>query len=165
MPKKTISASKNKAWREFSRFIRIRDCIATTGDTDNGICCTCSKLIPFKQSQAGHFIAGRTNALLFDEDIVHLQCYACNVCNHGEQLEYYYYMKRHYSEEQILEMRKLRYQTVKYTADDLNKIADEYKKKTEELLRVFKLYGLYDEKTQRLLKPPRLLENHTVFLL
>lgn len=165
--KKTISTSKAKAkaWQEFSKFIRTRDSIATTGDTDSGVCCTCGKLIPFKQSQAGHFIAGRTNALLFDEDIVHLQCYACNVCNHGEQLEYYYYMKRHYTEDQILEMRKLRYQTVKYTTDELLQIADKYKEKTEELLRVFKLYGLYDEKTQRLLRPPRLLDNHTVFMM
>lgn len=165
--KKTISTSKAKAkaWQEFSKFIRTRDSIATTGDTDSGVCCTCGKLIPFKQSQAGHFIAGRTNALLFDEDIVHLQCYACNVCNHGEQLEYYYYMKRHYTEDQILEMRKLRYQTVKYTADELLQIADKYKEKTDELLRVFKLYGLYDEKTQRLLRPPRLLDNHTVFMM
>ena len=165
--KKTISTSKAKAkaWQEFSKFIRTRDSIATTGDTDSGVCCTCGKLIPFKQSQAGHFIAGRTNALLFDEDIVHLQCYACNICNHGEQLEYYYYMKRHYTEDQILEMRKLRYQTVKYTTDELLQIADKYKEKTEELLRVFKLYGLYDEKTQRLLRPPRLLDNHTVFMM
>lgn len=165
--KKTISTSKAKAkaWQEFSKFIRTRDSIATTGDTDSGVCCTCGKLIPFKQSQAGHFIAGRTNALLFDEDIVHLQCYACNVCNHGEQLEYYYYMKRHYTEDQILEMRKLRYQTVKYTTDELLQITDKYKEKTEELLRVFKLYGLYDEKTQRLLRPPRLLDNHTVFMM
>lgn len=77
MPKKkTVSKSKAKAnaWREFSRFIRTRDAIATTGDTDTLICCTCGKLIPFKQAQAGHFIAGRTNALLFDEDIVHGQC-------------------------------------------------------------------------------------------
>lgn len=105
-----------------------------------------------------------TNTFISD-GLAHHNCYACNVCNHGEQLEYYYYMKRHYSEEQILEMRKLRYQTVKYTAEDLDNIAEEYKKKTEELLRVFKLYGLYDEKTQRLLRPPRLLDNHTVFMM
>ena len=74
-------------------------------------------------------------------------------------------MKRHYTEDQILEMRKLRYQTVKYTTDELLQIADKYKEKTEELLRVFKLYGLYDEKTQRLLRPPRLLDNHTVFMM
>ena len=38
MPKKkTVSKSKAKAnaWREFSRFIRTRDAIATTGDTDS----------------------------------------------------------------------------------------------------------------------------------
>lgn len=165
--KKTISKSKAKAkaWSEFSKYIRTRDAIATTGDTDSLICCTCGKLIPFKQSQAGHFIAGRTNALLFDEDIVHGQCYACNVCNHGEQLEYYYYMKRHYTEEQILEMRKLRYETVKYTPEDLIEIAEKYKVKYDELIRVSRLYGVYDEKTQRLLRPPRLLDNHTVFMM
>lgn len=163
--KKTVQSCKNKAWQSFSRYIRLRDCLATTGDEDNGICCTCGKLIPFKQAQAGHFIAGRTNALLFDEDIVHLQCYACNVCNHGEQLEYYYYMKRHYTEDQILEMRKLRSTTVKYTPEDLIKIAENYKEKYDELIRVSRLYGVYDEKTQRLLRPPRLQDNHTVFMM
>ena len=165
--KKTISTSKAKAkaWQAFSRYIRLRDAIATTGEEDNLICCTCGKLIPVKQAQAGHFIAGRTNALLFDEDIVHGQCYACNVCNHGEQLEYYYYMKRHYTEEQILEMRGLRSKTVKYTPEDLIEIAKKYKEKYDNLIRVSRLYGVYDEKTQRLLRPPRLLDNHTVFMM
>ena len=163
--KKTVQSCKNKAWQAFSRYIRLRDALNTTGDEDQLVCCTCGKLIPVKQAQAGHFIAGRTNALLFDEDIVHGQCYACNVCNHGEQLEYYYYMKRHYTEEQILEMRGLRSKTVKYTPEDLIEIAKKYQEKYDELIRVSRLYGIYDEKTQRLMRPPRLQDNHTVFMM
>lgn len=72
--KQNITKLKKTAWQEFSKWIRLRDCVKTTGDTESGVCITCGKLIPFKQSQAGHFIAGRTNAVLFDEDIVHLQC-------------------------------------------------------------------------------------------
>ena len=72
--KQTISTLKKQSWQEFSKWIRLRDCVKTTGDTESGVCITCGKLIPFKQSQAGHFIAGRVNAVLFDEDIVHLQC-------------------------------------------------------------------------------------------
>ena len=67
--KTSVSAAKNAAWKEFSRYIRLRDCIKTTGDTDAGICITCGKLIPYGNSQAGHFIAGRTNGVLFNEDI------------------------------------------------------------------------------------------------
>lgn len=156
--KTSVSSAKNAAWKEFSRYIRLRDCIKTTGDTDAGICITCGKLIPYGNSQAGHFIAGRTNGVLFNEDIVHLQCYGCNVCNHGEQLEYYYAMQKlGYTEEEIIKMRQLRYKTQKYTAEDYKEIAELYKKKTATLQTAFLKHGAYSPKVISLTSLPHAL--------
>jgi len=155
----SIKSAKQKAWREFSKFIRLRDCLRTTQTDEYGLCITCGKRVPFKSSQAGHFIAGRVNAVLFNEDIVHLQCYGCNVCKHGEQLEYYYAMKKlGYTEEQITEFRKLRHKTVKYTEDDYNKIAEKYKLKYTALLNSYKGDGFFNPRTFSLLSLPSLDE-------
>ena len=155
--KRTLSACKKQAWVAFSRWIRLRDCIATTGDSGFGVCITCGKRVSYTSSQAGHFIAGRTNAILFDEDIVHLQCYGCNVCNHGEQLEYYYAMKKlGYSEDEINTMRQRRNTACKYTADDYAAISEYYKKKADLLQSAFLLGRAYGRKTISLSSLPHL---------
>jgi hypothetical protein len=65
---------KAKAWKMFSTYIRLRDCLKTTGTLDKGVCITCGKLCDFKELQAGHYIGGRGNSVLFDEKIVNGQC-------------------------------------------------------------------------------------------
>lgn len=158
--KKPLSKTKDKAWKEFSRFIRTRDAIRTTGDTDNCICITCGKLVPFKQIQAGHYIAGRTNALLFDEDIVFGQCSACNIWKHGEQLEFHYALKKlGYTDEELERMHQLKYKTIKYTADDYEQIAQQYKDDTEILISALKLYGPFSPRTQKLVELPHQYKN------
>lgn len=154
---RAISTAKGNAWRAFSRFIRLRDCIRTTGDTEWGVCITCGKRVSFKGSQAGHFIAGRTNAILFDEDIVHLQCYSCNVCNHGEQLEYYYAMQKlGYTEDEITKMRQQRNVQQKYTADDYDEIALRYKTMADFLISSLKIYGPFSSKVSQRVELPHL---------
>jgi len=87
-PKKKHVKSDNKknkdlAWKWFSKYIRLRDCLQTTKSKDMGVCYTCGKIIQFKGSQAGHGISGRGNALLLDEDIVKIQCEQCNIYKSG----------------------------------------------------------------------------------
>ena len=82
--KKINNPAKKKAWDAFSKFIRLRDCFATTGTAIVGKCITCGKNWRFKQLQAGHAIAGRRNALLFAEDLVFAQCRFCNEHDHGK---------------------------------------------------------------------------------
>jgi len=69
-----ISTLKRKVWKLFSEYIRLRDCLETTGLKDYGKCITCSKIIPRTLLQAGHFIPGRHNANLFSEEGCHAQC-------------------------------------------------------------------------------------------
>ncbi len=82
--KYTLTWWKGKAWEEFSKYIRIRDALRTTGTIENAVCCSCSKIYPsFGKGclQAGHFIPGRRAAILFEETGVHGQCYWCNSNN------------------------------------------------------------------------------------
>jgi len=75
---------KKKAWDAFSLYVRLRDCLETTGTQDYGRCITCGARHHLKELQAGHCIPGRGNSILLDETLVAAQCYACNCCRHGE---------------------------------------------------------------------------------
>jgi hypothetical protein len=103
-PREKLSTVKKKAWAAFSEYVRTRDCLRTTGCASFGLCITCGKRNHFKLLQAGHFIAGRHNAVLFSEKGVH------------EYLEY--------------EATR----TVKLSIQDCKLIEKYYKQKTEELL-------------------------------
>jgi len=134
MPKTEIKKAKQKAWDAFSRYIRTRDCIRFTGDPEYGMCVTCRRNYPFKQLQAGHFIAGRGSAVLFDEEAVYAQCYGCNIGRGGAHVEYFVFMEQEHGREKIDELREKRHQTVKYTLFDYERIRKEYEDKYEALL-------------------------------
>lgn len=130
-----IKLAKNKAWRQFSIYIRTRDCLKYTGDPTEGMCVTCKEWFPFKELQAGHFVGGRTNALLFDEEIVHTQCARCNLYLKGNYQAYTLFMLKKHSEEEIEEFLSRKFRTLKLTRQDFLDIADKYKEKTAELLK------------------------------
>ena len=69
--KKSLSKIKKKVWQEFSKYIRLRD----SDSNGNCSCITCGVVKPYKEMQAGHLLDGRTNSILFDEEIVYSQCY------------------------------------------------------------------------------------------
>ena len=100
----TITDWEKWLWPLFSRFIRLRDCIKTTGTTDRGRCVTCGRLYKFEKLQAGHFVPGRTRAILFDPRCVNAQCYRCNVKLDGVWPAYYRWMQKNYSQEVIDEL-------------------------------------------------------------
>lgn len=67
---------KDKLWKLFSRYIRMRD---------KGVCFTCGDTRHWKQQQAGHFIH---NVLDIDEMNINCQCVRCNKFLHGNGVEY-----------------------------------------------------------------------------
>lgn len=129
-----LKRAKDKAWKAFSAYIRARDCIRFTGDPEFGKCVTCNKPYPFKKLQAGHFIAGRTSAILFDEEAVFSQCYGCNIGRGGSHVEYFVFMEQEVGREKIEELRQKRHQHVKYIKFDYERIRKEYEDKYEALL-------------------------------
>jgi hypothetical protein len=139
LPKKVKQPSKStikkRAWEAFSRFIRTRDCLRTTGCADWGLCITCGKRYHIKLLQAGHFIPGRHNANLFSEKGCHAQCYNCNINLRGNSLEYRRQIIKLYGEgyDEILEKEDR--DIKKYSPQDLTSLIECYKMKVEELLK------------------------------
>ena len=134
--KKTI---KDKAWRAFSKYIRLRDCLKTTGSLEYGECVSCDRTFPFALLDAGHFIP-RKSGNYFSERGVNAQCRSCNRFHGGNQLEYRKEIIRRYGEGIDLELEEEARQIRKYTPQDLVALAEEYKNKTNELLKM-KLKG------------------------
>ena len=97
----TLTGKRKKAWTAFSKFIRLRDAIATTGTTDSCKCVTCGREYPVHKMHAGHFFPGRSDAVLFDEKGVNAQCYRCNIMLQGVWPAYYRVMKERYGQDWI----------------------------------------------------------------
>ena len=131
--KQTISQLKRKCWDDFSRYIRTRDCLRTTGCKDWGLCITCGKRYHIKLLQAGHFIPGRHNANLFSERGTHAQCYNCNINLRGNTLEYRRQIIAFYGEGADLEIEMEAAQVKKFTPQDLIDLTKHYRTKLEGL--------------------------------
>lgn len=132
---------KKKAWDEFSKYIRLRDAIDTTGTKETAKCCTCHVQYPIAGLgciQAGHFVPGRSHSLLFREMGTHAQCYICNKVLKGNWIEYEKFMLKKYGIHITQEEKDAKYLSVKYTAVQLEEIRDKYKEMYEELLRELK---------------------------
>ena len=131
--KVTVSKLKKNIWPLFSRYIRERDCLKTTGCKQWGLCITCGKRYHIKLLQAGHFISGRHNANLFNEDGCHAQCYNCNINLKGNTLEYRRKIIELYGEgyDEVLESRGK--EVKQFTIPELEEFKLYLKQKLEEL--------------------------------
>lgn len=125
--------AKEAAWKAFSNYIRTRDCIRFSGDIHEGYCVTCWRTYPFKELQAGHFIDGRGNSVLFDERIVYTQCFGCNIKKKGNYVEYFVFMEREWGRKKIDEFRDLKAEVKPYKEHDFRELEEEFKRKTKEL--------------------------------
>ena len=103
---KSMKALKKLALKWLSIFIRTKDCLLTTGTTTKGKCFTCDKFYDFKDLEAGHFIQGRHNVVIFDLRNVHSQCYRCNIPLKSNMIEYYPRMLKKYGKKVIKELKE-----------------------------------------------------------
>ena len=118
---------------------------------ERGVCISCPREIEYKGSQAGHFIAGRTNSILLDEDLVHLQCYHCNMGLSGNYVEYFVAMEKLYDREAIDTFRARKAETAKMTIDEWEARAAHYKARTIGLIIQFNK-DKYSPLTQHLVR-------------
>lgn len=122
---------KKKAWDEFSKWVRIRDAIKTTGTKTDVLCFTCGKRYPaFGKgcAQASHFVPGRTHILLFEPHGVHACCYNCNVNLKGSPQNYRDRMIQTYGNEETERIEQSRFNlTFSYNSVELEEIRDHYK--------------------------------------
>ena len=137
MAKKIKNKDKAKAWEVFSRYIRIRDCLATTGLPFVGMCVTCNKRFHIRFLQAGHCIAGRSNAKLFDEKLVNAQDPICNETMHGRTKRYEKKMIEWYGKEEFEQMKRDAQKVVQNKDMDFPAIEAKYKKKYEDIMHEY----------------------------
>lgn len=131
-PKKheSISSLKKKAWKVFSPYIRKRD-----ADKNGYVaCCTCGRVKHWKEGDAGHFIDGRRNSILYDERNVHFQCKPCNGSfinqkfdRHEIKKRYEDFMVKRYGQKVVDELKKLNNEVKQFSRSDLEKIINKYK--------------------------------------
>lgn len=137
MAKKIQNKDKKKAWDEFSRFVRIRDCLATTGLPFVGVCVTCGRRFHLRYLQAGHCLPGRTNAKLFDPKLTHAQCKWCNEFKHGEREKYEAAMIKKWGKE-IFDDLVVETNKVIHNDDmDFPVLRKEYREKYESMMRKY----------------------------
>ena len=126
--KKSKKGLKDKLWKLFSQYIRLRD----AEWNGNAPCISCGKVIFWKDLDAGHFIAKNSGDFFyFLEDNVHAQCPYCNRFLHGNLLNYRRRLIDKMGEDKVEE---LEYQSQLNVRLELNKIDLDY----EDLIRVYK---------------------------
>lgn len=128
---------KSTVWANFSRYIRARDCLATTGTLTECVCVTCQQKFPLARIQAGHAMAGRKNAILFDEELVNGQCEVCNGYRGGAYELYALWFIRKYGIEGWEEKIKLNVGGVQFKGWQLSEINEKYKLKYKQLLETY----------------------------
>ena len=118
MPKTQAKLMRDKAWKMFSLYIKLRD----ANEEGTCTCCTCGTRIEFDSPdcQAGHFLTSRSNSVLLDERIVHAQCERCNMWHGGAQGAYLLFMKDKYglTDDQLRDMLINRREVVKFKESD-----------------------------------------------
>lgn len=131
---KELSLIKERARKVFKEYIRLRDALKTTGSPFSCICCTCGKEKEMNgQIHAGHFKAGSTNSVYFEETNVHGQCAYCNTYLHGALDKYQDFMVKTYGREEVYRLNALKGTTVKYTIQDYEEILKKYKEKIKNI--------------------------------
>lgn len=120
---KTVSQLKKIADTEFSKYVRLRD----SDRNGNVKCITCSKIMPWKQAQNGHFVSRRVNALRYDDENCNGQCYSCNVMRYGEQFEYAQALDKKYGKGTADALHARRHESHQFKAQELLDIIAEAK--------------------------------------
>jgi hypothetical protein len=127
----SISKRKDKVWKWFSIYIRLRD-----ADWRGYVSCvTCGAVKYWKLGDAGHFIPGRHNSILFDERNVHFQCKRCNGPLKSNPRKYQAYMLKRYGQEVIDELDRLDAEMKQFERPELDRLYTHYQKLATTLMK------------------------------
>lgn len=129
-----LTGKKQTAWKWFSKYIKLKGALETTGNPDYAKCYTCKQIHPMSYIDCGHMIPGRTNGILFDEQICEPQCQKCNRMNNGEQQMFKFYKVQDHGEEWYELKLQARRGNHSLSDNELKLIADYYREKYNELL-------------------------------
>lgn len=140
--KPSLKSAKKAAWKACSEYVRLKHA------DDDGYCeCyTCGKKIFWKTIkdgrkllvqgiQAGHGVAGRSAAVLFNEDIIKPQCYGCNVMQAGRFDIFQHKLRQEIGHEKYELALFSKFQTVKRKPEDYVVMRAHYEQEVGKLLQ------------------------------
>ena len=130
---KKVSTLKRSLNKIYSHYIRTRDCLKTTKNPNYGMCITCQKIFDYSKLQAGHFLPGRHNSVLYDERNCHAQCYRCNIPLKGNWVVYIDVMKSMYGTRAINALKKKDKELKQFKPYELEALIEIYQQKTDDL--------------------------------
>lgn len=139
-PKSSAAKLKKNTWDICSMYVRLRDAVNTTGGIDACKCVTCGREKPlFVRGgiEAGHFIAGRHNSILYDTRHIHGQCHYCNNHLKGNWVPYYEYMVKTYGEEFIEELKQRDRESKQWKPYELEELQDIFLRQIAEIIKPF----------------------------
>jgi hypothetical protein len=128
---KSTKTLKKEAWTWFSKWIRLRDALLTTGDKKYVKCTTCEKVGKTSEMEAGHFKHGRFD---FDERNIHTQCTRCNKYLSGNGTVYAMFMLDTYGRT-VVDFLANNKETRLLNREDYEYLRDYYKEEFEETYR------------------------------
>ena len=135
MSKSTAKTYKKTVWKSFARYIKARD----ANFYGVCVCCTCSKFMEWNSPdcQAGHFVSGRSNNVLFDDQLVYAQCSACNNYGSGRQWEFGKFLmeKFGYDYATLDEMQSRKNIVKKYTMQELKELKEYFDKEADRIIK------------------------------
>ena len=144
---KSLTGPAKTAWDSFAQWVKVKGCIETTGYPFAGVCVTCGRRYHIRALQAGHMIPGRSNGVLFSEELVNPQCVRCNEMFHGQPKKYRAAMVAKYSNEQVEAWEQEAKQPIHDRDMDYEGIKVKYREKLHLLLMPFG-YNTYQEMLQ-----------------
>ena len=144
---KKLNGTAKTAWDAFAQWVRVSGCIETTGYPFVGVCVTCDKRFHITSLQAGHLFPGRSNGVLFQEELVNPQCVICNERFHGRTKRYRKRMDEKYGVEQVDIWDAEGKKPIHHFNMDYEAIKIKYRQKLHDLLVPFG-YNNYEEMKQ-----------------
>jgi len=115
--------AKEKAWKLCSEYNRRK----YASENGNVKCFSCSTVKHWKEMQAGHFIPGRGESVLFEDTGIHAQCFACNINKKGNWADYYMAMEEFYGKNEINRLIDLKNKTCLRNECDYVELQNKYK--------------------------------------
>lgn len=128
-------SERDKASDDMMHYIRVMRCLESTGLAFVGYCITCERRFHIVNLEAGHFISGRRNAVLFDVMCIYNQCGYCNRALHGCHKKYRKKMVKKHSEDWVLNRERRAERVIKNNQIDFTKLRSGIKRMTEKLYR------------------------------
>ena len=114
-----------KEW--FSRLVRLKGCLETTGHPEYGFCFTCGQRFHISNLQCGHFVSGRGNSLFFEENNSVAQCILCNTYKGGNLEVYREKMIEKFGIEEVERLESLRHIPQRISSDIYQKMEGEFR--------------------------------------